>query len=82
MEKSPRQKVVLTPGKNTENTSSSNKKILRRDMERQRRQEMANLNASLRSLLPLEYVKVKKLNFIFFFFFPSSIFNVMDSVHN
>ncbi|XP_034710793.1 transcription factor bHLH118-like isoform X1 [Vitis riparia] len=60
MEKSPRQKVVLTPGNNTENTSSRNKKIVRRDMERQRRQEMANLNASLRSLLPLEYVKGKR----------------------
>ena len=65
MEKSARQKVVFTPGNNVENSSGSNKKIIRTDMEQQQRQEMANLNASLRSMLPLEYVKVKK--FVFFF---------------
>nr|QFU95353.1 basic helix-loop-helix DNA-binding superfamily protein 120a [Eriobotrya japonica] len=57
-------RMILSPNSNNNGANPSDGKternIVRRDNERQRRQLMAALNASLRSLLPYELIKGKR----------------------
>jgi hypothetical protein len=53
---------ILSTLKNGEANTSNDKKIVRRDTEQKRRLQMAILNESLRSLLPVEMIQVRNLS--------------------
>jgi len=53
---------ILSTLKNGEANTSNDKKIERRDTEQKRRLQMAILNESLRSLLPVEMIQVRNLS--------------------
>ncbi|KAL2527164.1 basic helix-loop-helix (bHLH) DNA-binding superfamily protein [Abeliophyllum distichum] len=52
--------VSVQENKDGNSNEINNKKVVHREIEKQRRQEMTKLCASLRSLLPIEYLKGKR----------------------
>lgn len=61
-----RKKFLLNSTGDNNNIDESGKKVMHREIERLRRQEMGKLYGSLRNLIPLEFIKV--IVYIFFLF--------------
>ena len=65
----PTKKLFYGANKKNHDSNEHKKKMIHMEIERKRRQEMATFYASLRSLLPLEFIKVKNPLFLLLFFF-------------